>query len=95
MTTAPTDYEIKTDSDAVGIRSSVLFGVVSVQAHLPKNGQNVIWIWANAGQITSGDYFNETFRDAAANYASMDTAPTHWMPWPDNWPNDQVEARDK
>jgi hypothetical protein len=52
----------------------------------PAPGQNVIWIWDNSGQITAGDYYLGKARDAAANYTVVDTRPTHWMPWPDNWP---------
>lgn len=52
----------------------------------PKNGEHVIWIWADSGQITAGDCFNGKARDAARNYSFTQTAPTHWMPWPSNWP---------
>ena len=93
MTTATQDADFKTDSDAVGIRSSALFGLVSLQDALPENGQIVILLWESAGQITAGDYFGGVFRDAAANYNVIETPPTHWMPWPSNWPNAQGEAQ--
>lgn len=89
--TAPIDSESAMDTDAAGIRSSALFGVISIRDYTPKDGQCVLWIWDGAGQITAGDYFDGKPRDAAANYTVIDTAPTHWMPWPSNWPNDQAD----
>lgn len=53
----------------------------------PDEGQHVIWIWAAAGQLTAGDYSQGVCRDAARSYEIIrDTQPSHWMPWPNNWP---------
>jgi len=93
MTTAPIDSAITEATDAVGIRSRALFGVVSINDSYPMDGENVLWIWDSAGQITAGDYFQGTPRDAAANYARIKTPPTHWMTWPSNWPNSQDQVR--
>lgn len=71
---------------ATGTRSSTLVGVISMQDCTPKDGQSVIWLWDSAGQITAGDYFAGKCRDAATNYVEVSAVPTHWMPWPDNWP---------
>jgi len=76
------------------VGSSALFGVVSVNDTYPKDGEDVIWIWAAAGQLTAGDYFRGAPRDAAANYAKIETPPTHWMPWPSNWPNVSDQERE-
>lgn len=54
---------------------------------LPEDGQCVIWIWANAGQVTAGDFYKGQVRDAGKNYKSMSNNPSHWMPWPDGWPS--------
>lgn len=66
--------------------NSSLVGMVSVKERVPSNRQNIILIWDLAGQISSGDYFNGHFRDASNNYSEVKTVPTHWMPWPNNWP---------
>lgn len=90
MTTAPTKSESTETTDAGGIRSSALCGVISIRDCTPKDGQCVLWIWDSAGQITNGDYSGGKPRDASANYAVIDTPPTHWMPWPINWPNTHI-----
>lgn len=63
-----------------------LSGVIRVKDVLPPDGETIILIWASAGQISTGDYFNGKFRDASDCYSEVKTDPTHWMPWPDNWP---------
>lgn len=92
MTTAPEDFESTQTADAMDVRSRSLFGIISILDCTPKDGQCVVWIWDRAGQITAGDYFDGKPRDAAANYAVIDTAPTHWMPWPTNWPTNWPNA---
>jgi DNA-binding XRE family transcriptional regulator len=53
----------------------------------PKNGQCVIWIWAHTGLVATGDYYNRQVRDAAKDYEPIaDLMPTHWVPWPHEWP---------
>jgi hypothetical protein len=48
----------------------------------PKNGECVIWIWKDAGQVTAGDYFNGKPRDAAKNYEEIQSPlPSHWIRW--------------
>lgn len=48
----------------------------------PENGQHVLWLWAEACQVTSGDFYNNTPRDAAKNFEPIsDTLPTHFLPW--------------
>ena len=78
-------------SAAGGISSAnaqaALLGIISLHDCTPDDGQCVVWLWDKAGQITAGDYFDGKCRDAAKNYAEIDTQPTHWMPWPSNWPN--------
>jgi hypothetical protein len=34
----------------------------------PKSGEHVLWIWADAGQVTVGDYYGGRPRDASKNY---------------------------
>jgi len=53
----------------------------------PKNGQHVLWIWAEACHITCGDFYNDTPRDAAKNYEPIpEPLPSHFLPWSKvNW----------
>lgn len=50
----------------------------------PKSGEEVIWIWQAAGQISNGDYFRGQAREGSL-YLVCETQPSHWMPWPLNW----------
>lgn len=53
----------------------------------PKAGQNVLWVWSKAGQITAGDFYKNRPRDAACNYDFCDDVPPdYWCDWPINWP---------
>lgn len=66
---------------------NMLLGIKRFQKqNKPKDGENVVWIWDTAGQITAGDYHKGQPRDAAKNYDPITSKPTHWMPWPDDWP---------
>ena len=72
-----------------GLGAARLLGVKRFRKpNKPKDSEYVIWIWAKAGQVTAGDYYRGQARDAAKNYEPItDCKPTHWMPWPDNWPD--------
>jgi hypothetical protein len=58
----------------------------------PVEGRSVLWIWGAAGQITVGDFFKGKPRDAARCYDVISFLPTHWMPFPENWP---LEGKNK
>lgn len=57
----------------------------------PEDGESLIWVWANAGEVASGDYYNGQVRVASQNYRPLtkkDIFPTHWIKWSliENWP---------
>jgi hypothetical protein len=61
----------------------------------PTDGENVLWVWSEAGQICAGDYLQQggvgVARDASRNYETItEVLPTHWCRWPVNWPSKKI-----
>ena len=50
----------------------------------PCEGQNVIWVWREANQVATGDFYQGKPRDASRNYKvitkkNIMSLPSHWI----------------